>query len=334
MVGEKQPKKLGYRVLRSTVVLARHSAALADLLADDGGDLEDALARVEAANYDFARLDADDLETVYGYFDDDFTAKVLDEFIFVPDMGSIRDNGKCNAICMLCGKGDSKDEGDNEDHIRFEFRLNNIAGGGEVWTGKSCIINYGLKVKGAATAEEAKKLLERSLREHQRQWMIDVWQAENADHDDMAMQFENLRELPRQMKPYGYLMDHFGELQLAGFDMAHIRTETVDTLRPFRTSVRFYQREGYLTPKKSEAWNTAKALLREVSSMRKALEGAKHVVDQDARIAHFLKQEEGVLSTSAQNADGRDLSTTERGDGPSNHEVMENDNAEETAKAG
>jgi len=275
----------GYRVIRSTVVLAQHSVALKDVI---DNDLSRVLKRVERVNFDFAQLEDGDLETLYGYFDDKFMEQVKSEFVFIPHRGAIRDNHDNVAICNLCGKGDSKDTDDNEDHIRYEFLLTNTVGGTDVWCGSTCIINYGLKVKGAKTSEEAKRLLEKSLREHKRAWLIEEWQAQNGDHAQIPNQFQEFRRVPYTLRMHGVLYDNFGELQLAGFDMDALRNGAEDTWKEFRAASRFYQRNGFLTDKKMASWIEAKSILTQVSEMQSIVRTGEGATDAIQRFDHFF----------------------------------------------
>ena len=284
--GVKDKHRPGYRVIRSTVVLAQHSAALQDVI---DNDLSRVLKRVESVNYDFSQLEDGDLETLYGYFDDKFMNQVKSEFVFIPHHGAIRDNHDRVAICCLCGKGDSKDTDDNEDHIRFEFLLTNTVGGTDVWCGSTCIINYGLKVQGAKTGEEAKRLLEKSLREHKRVWMIEEWQSQNGDHAQIPNQYQEFRRVPYTLRMHGVLYDNFGELQLAGFDMEAARNAAEDTWKEFRSASRFYQRNGFLTDKKMVSWVNAKDLLKQVSEMQKIISSTEGVDDPIRRFDHFFE---------------------------------------------
>jgi hypothetical protein len=281
----KNPNRPGYRVIRSTVVLAQHSAALKDII---DKSLRRTLKKVERVNYDFAQLDDEDLEVLYGYFDDKFMKKVKREFMFIPYSGAIRDNHGTVAICNLCGKGDSKDTEDNEDHIRYEFLLTNMVDGTDVWCGSTCIINYGLKVKGAKTAEEAKRLLDQSLREHKRQWMIEEWQATNGDHEKIPEQYQQFRRMPYMLRMHGVLYDNFGELQLAGFDMDATRNAAEDGWKDFRTASHFYQRNGFLTETKMEAWTNAKSILQHVAEMQNVLNVSEGVIDPAERFNSFI----------------------------------------------
>lgn len=281
-----QSGKPGYRVIRSTVVLAQSSAALQDIL---DKDLSRTLRRVRRVNYDFAQLNDRDLEIIYGYFDDKFMRKVKREFAFIPRRGAIRDNQGTVAICNLCGKGDSKDTDDNEDHIRYEFCLTNLKGGKDVWCGSTCIINYGLKVQGAKTSKQAKRLLEKSLREHKRQWEIEEWQAEHGDHEKIPEQYQSFRRMPYTLRMHGVLYDSFGELQLAGFDVDATRISTESTWKEFRSSSRFYQRHGFLTDKKMSAWMEAKRLLILVSEMSAVLNTSQDMIDPAFRFNHFIE---------------------------------------------
>lgn len=281
-------KKLGYRVLRTTVVLAENSKAIEDVR---DKKLARVIGKVHRVNFDFEQLTDRDLEVLYGYFDDEFMDLVKEEFTFRAYRGTIREVPG-EGICCLCGKGDSKDEGDNRDHLRYEFLLTNIGGGKDVWCGSTCIINYGLKVQGAETGEEAKKILEKTLREHKRQWEIEAWQAENGDHSDIPEQYTQFRRLPYELRSYGGgLLNHFGELQLAGFDVGeiHNNVENRKLARDFRTAARFYQRKDFLSEKKTDTWSKVKVLLSQINEAKSLLENSRDIIDPDERINHFVK---------------------------------------------
>lgn len=259
-------KKLGYRVARSTVVLSESSAAISDIMSPE---LRDALAAIHGVNFDFARLDDETLETVFANFDDAFTTRVKAEYEFEPDdPTAVKVHDSREAICVLCGKGDSKDTHDNIDQIRFEFRLTNTAGGKDLWVGSTCILNFGLKVRGADTAEEARKLLEQSCRNALKLWKIRQWQAEHPTHAEIPEQYEQLCDIVRTAAYKSYRFAN--ELRVLGVN-PNTWADSGDLQRRFRTSARFYQRSGHLTPKKMEAWKEACELLYQHADLDKAL---------------------------------------------------------------
>jgi hypothetical protein len=259
-------KKLGYRVARSTIVLAESSKAITDI---ESEELRDVLAAVHRVNFDFGRLPDDSLEVVFAHFDEDFTDRVKGEFEFEPDdPTAVKVHDTREAICVLCGKGNSKDTGDNVDQIRFEFRLTNTAGGDDLWVGSTCILNFGLKVRGADTAEEARKLLEQSCRNALKLWKIRQWQAAHPTHAEIPAQYERLCDIARTA---AYTAYRYGsELRVLGVN-PNTWSDSKDLLRRFKTSTRFYQRSGHLTPKKMAPWDEAAKLLRDHSGLDAAL---------------------------------------------------------------
>lgn len=288
--------KTHYRVLRSTIVLAKHSEAYAEI---EDSELRAAVGQAIRKNYQFDQIDDSALEVLFAHFDEDFTRRVRREFVFYPRAGSVRVHAEAVAICDLCGKGDSKETGDNKDHLRIEFLLTNTAGGSDVWCGSTCIINFGLKVDGAKTAEEAERLLGMSMRQAVRQFKINAWRAEHPDHTDIPDQYQELRQ--RTAHAQANLHNHFGELVLAGFDMGAL-TRVRGVTQTFRTASRFYQREGYLTPAKQADWDDAKRALAAANEMQQILKGAMDIHDPDARFDYFVNLYTSEKSTNGQAA--------------------------------
>jgi len=300
-------KTIGYRVKRATAVLALNSVTLGTY-----SHLRPALEALAAVNFDMERLPDETVQVLYAGLDDTFSAKVLAEFSYVPGRGAVRDNGACVAICNLCGKGDSRDDGANRDHLRYEFRLTNVAGGEPVWTGSTCIINHALKVQGAENAEEARRILEKSFREHLAMWRIEQWQAEHPDHKEIPTQFEQFRTLPRDLSSYGRYSRYEGEAALLGLDLGRLSRDASRSFKPFRAAVRKYQRDGHLgfgkgtfPSEKQAAWERAKDVLEKVVRLERDLLDAAQINDPDERIAHFVKlreQREQEAAEAAANA--------------------------------
>lgn len=273
--------KTHYRVLRSTIVLATYSKAYADIRTPA---LAEAVAEVQQRNYAFDVLDRKTLETVFAAFDDDFTRRVRSEFHFDGKATSVRIHPEALAICELCGKGDSKDTGDNRDHLRFEFRLHNTAGGREAWCGATCIVNYGLKVQGAATAEEADRILSQALRQALRAYNIAQWQGQNGDHADMQEQYERLRRSTGE----AIQAQRSIESLLLGYDERKLR-DVRGIVRRFRASLGFYLRSGYLTKAKEPAWEDAKYVLSTLKDYAELQQQLSQIVDRDAAFEKFME---------------------------------------------
>jgi hypothetical protein len=289
--------KTHYRVLRSTVVLARNSLALKQIITPE---LQAAIDQVQAKNYQFDQIADEVLEVLFANFDEEFTSKVRDEYTFYPGAGSVQVHAAAVAICELCGKGDSKETGDNKDHLRIEFQLTNTAGGTDTWCGSTCIINFGLKVDGAATAEEAERLLGMSMRQAVRQFQINAWRAEHPDHTDIPEHYRQLRT--QTVMAEGFCRDYFGELLLIGLEPDKLQRIMRNVVRPMKTSSNFYAREGYLTPKKMEAWDAARWALDQTDRARKAIQGALNITDPDTRFAYFANLNEEMEKANAENA--------------------------------
>ena len=149
---------IGYRKTRATAVLASCSNVIR---AAQDTELTAVLAKLREKNFELARLKDSELEYVFAYFDEDMTGKIISEFRFVPELGSIRDLKRAEGHCDLCGKGDSRDDGGNEDKLRYQFKLANHAGGQDIWVGSTCIWQHGLHVDGAANADEARRFCAR-----------------------------------------------------------------------------------------------------------------------------------------------------------------------------
>jgi hypothetical protein len=283
-------------VLRTTLVLAHHSDHVKQL---NDELLNKAMQAVAAGNYDFQRIAKKHMELIYAHFDDETSARVLDEFVFRPRWGHIRDLGACIGVCALCGKGDSKDTGDNEDKIRYEFLLSNTSGGTDVWCGSTCIINHHLKVDGAATSAEARKSLERAFREHKEEWKREVWRQAHPDHVDIPALYEEGCTLPSRIRYNGPLAQAEAEIGLMGISFAELeRDVSVFQWRPmgaFRKAVRFYTGSRYLTPRKMPAWVVAKRVVRLVAFIERALLDGQDIDSVDERIAFFRARGEALF---------------------------------------
>lgn len=253
-------RSAGYRRLRATCVLAMNSKAIN---AQQNPELAKVFHRMQDVNYSMDRLEDQEIEVLYASFDDKVTSQVLEEFTFVPKLGHIRDLGGCVGTCDLCGKGDSRDDGANEDKIRYQFKLINTDGGTDVWVGSSCILQHGLHVEGARTAEEADKILRRTMQQHLRQWKIEQWRAENPDHMKIPEHWDQLR----RSAVWTYDHEEWAALRLDRDVLNkaiynHVRGRGKKT---FRTASKFYSRKGFLTEEKTEIWEDVKRLLKTLS---------------------------------------------------------------------
>lgn len=275
-------QKIHYRVLRSTVVLAMSSAAIRQVMTPE---LQRAVDEAKRRNYQFDQIAPELLDHLYASFDADFTRRVREEFTFFPRVGSVRVHGTPVGVCELCGKGDSKETGDNRDHLCIEYLLTNTAGGTDKWCGSTCIVNFGLKVDGAATAEEAARLLGRTMRQAVRQFEINAWRAENGDHASIQSQYESVRSLVSYVE--STVRSYRGELILCGFD-APVLLGARRIQGDLKRAAAFYLREGWLTPAKMTAWVEGKQLLREVRKVKDVLAAGMNMQGAGARFEYFL----------------------------------------------
>jgi hypothetical protein len=166
--------KFSFHDKRVTLQLARLSTA-----ADENQDFANALNKLPPLNFDVFQLEQTDQEILFAEFDDEMEEKIKSEFI--ADASYVIDLKHANGVCPLCGhKG-----------CRYIFRITNTVNGKTIECGSECIITHGLCVKGAETAEHARKALETTIRRHIRALKIEAW---HADMDFSEALFETLRE--------------------------------------------------------------------------------------------------------------------------------------------
>lgn len=250
---------IGYRKTRATAVLAMHAQCVQQ---KQDEVLAGALAQLRSNNFDLQRLKRKHLEIIYASFDKKLTMQIVDEFEFVPTFGNIRDLGKAEGHCDLCGKGDSRDDGANEDKLRYQFLLTNHAGGQSIWVGSSCIVQHGLHVDGAANAEEAEQILKKSLAEHLKAWKIAQWRDDNPDHGAIPELWSAFSRIP-------YFRQYPDEFYAAyGAEQASVpHTKVKRLFRPMRSASKFYDRKGFLSPSKTEVWREAQKVRIEINKM-------------------------------------------------------------------
>ena len=210
-------------VRRVTLNLVRYAACCP-------ADLRPALERLAASDWRVDALSREDDERIFAYVDADLAGRALAEY--VADTESIIDHRAADATCRLCG----------QQHIRFEFTLRNTAGGRDHRTGSSCIIEYGLNVDGALTAEEARARLNGAITRAMRRAERDAWQEAHPDHaaemHRLSLAFKTCLALPdralyRHLRP----------------DWKRRAAELVKGLKPV---VKFYTKEGFLTDLRTE----------------------------------------------------------------------------------
>lgn len=248
-----------YRRLRATTVLAMASKTVKDL---QDKKLTQALAAMRKQNFDMERVKPDLVEKIFETFDEDLSDQITREFRFVPKWTNVRNHGQCSAHCDLCGKGDSLEERENRDKLRYTFRLQNDAGGEDVWVGSTCITHHGLHVDGARTAEEAERLINKAFNQAKLQWKIEAWRDENPDHFEIPELWERFRVI----RFYAYTEAYYAKFNIRRAKMLSSWYRLMGKKRGggknhFRNAFKQYQSRGGLTEGKHEAWEEAKRLM-------------------------------------------------------------------------
>ena len=153
--------KFSFHDKRVTLQLARLSTA-----AGENEEFAKALDKLPGLNFDVYKLEQADQEVLFAEFDSEMEARIKSEF--EADGSFVIDLGHANGVCPLCGhKG-----------CRYIFRITNAVNGKTIECGSECIITHGLCVKGAETAEHARKALETTIRRHIRALKIEAWHKE------------------------------------------------------------------------------------------------------------------------------------------------------------
>jgi hypothetical protein len=249
---------IGYRKTRATAVLAAHSHTIA---VKQDKALNAVLARLRAVNFDIARLKSREVEYVFAYFNAKITGQITAEFSFNAGYGAIRDLKSQGGHCDLCGKGDSRDDGGNEDKLRYQFLLHNTAGGQDIWVGSSCIWQHGLHVDGAANMEEAKEVLRKALQDHIRTWKVQDWQLANPDHETIPECWELFRRPPSFRS---YPVEFYEAIGIANYG-TDLSKAYYNLYKPLRTASKFYARKLHLTEDKTATWHAARDLAAKIS---------------------------------------------------------------------
>ncbi len=215
---------------RVTLNLARRSTAAKDI-----PGLVAAIDALDAAGWDMHKLAQGDVELIYTSFDEVMEQKVKDEFEADPSF--LVDHGSNYTDCKLCGQFP----------IRFEFRIQPTKEGGQaVNCGIDCIVNHQLHVKGAETAEAARKVLECQIRKQLRKCRIEAWlQATEWNPENFNWVYTALIRAqtaePSKDADWQVRNRHFRETR-------YLRHEA-------RILERFFDRNGWLgTEKKWETW--------------------------------------------------------------------------------
>jgi hypothetical protein len=172
-------------------------------------------------------MDPIDLEVIYARVDDQLTERAKAEFVADPE--TLVDHREADWTCGLCG----------HKNCRWEFRLRNDAGGRDHFTGSTCVIQYGLRVAGSATASEALALLNGAISAAQRRATRDAWRAAHPDHATrVALGRSLFRDTPPRPRDYAGLKPRWRQ-----------RYKAISA--KYRAMLKFYNRHGYLTDSKT-----------------------------------------------------------------------------------
>ena len=211
-------------IRRVTLNLIRHAACCPR-------KLKIALNRLARIDWDMDALSAKDLDTIYAYVDDDLAERAKVEF--TADTSSIIDHRFTDWTCSLCG----------HQGCRWEFTLTNISGGSNVQTGSHCIIEYALSVDGEISAEEALKRLRAAISRMKRVEQREQWQQDHADH---VATFERLSELYESIRRPISVRALWSHLKPAW------NRRVNGWVKKAKGSIKYYNREGFLTEKRTD----------------------------------------------------------------------------------
>lgn len=198
-------------------------ASLASCCGEQDG-LVEALGRLSTKGCDFFEVDQEDVETVFSHLDSDMEERIISEYEVDPS--HLEDHRLANQVCPLCG----------HEGLRFLFKIKNRVNGNTIKCGSTCIFQYGLSVRGAETAEHARKVLEATIRKHLRRLELEEWHGDYGFSEDHFEVVTQCFRRARRMGSYGFGRHH----------------------RAWRTCRNFYQRTGWLgTEKKWNLWREA-----------------------------------------------------------------------------
>jgi hypothetical protein len=211
-------------IRRVTLNLVRHAACCPR-------PLKRVINRLAKIDWDMDALTAKELDTVYAHVDDDLAERAKAEF--TADTASIVDHRGNDWTCSLCG----------HQGCRWEFTLENVAGGTSVKTGSHCIIEYALSVDGEISAEEALKRLRAAISRMKRAEEREKWQEANPCHvADMAM----LKDA------YEYVRRPINVRSLWSYLKAGWNRRVGPWQKKAKATLKYYNREGFLTQKRTD----------------------------------------------------------------------------------
>ena len=125
--------------------------------------------------------------------------------------------------------------------------VENTRGGQEIKCGSECILTYGIAVKGAETAEAAKKLLETAIRKAIKKAKIITWHKEYGFEGDFLTVAQNaLLRIRRGLS---------GEWTVSWVERHRRLSEVAHAQRELSQLITFYRQHGWLNTKtRWESW--------------------------------------------------------------------------------
>ncbi len=225
---EPPPALRSAHVRRVTLNLIRHASAEVC-----PPDLAAALNRLaDQCDWDMAGLSREDLELIFALVDEETANRAAAQFW--ADTQTIIDHRASTGVCELCG----------QPHIRWEFTIRNGDGGRSIQCGSSCIVTYGLSVDGEAAGEAALAKLKAAIGKLKKVAARDAWTAAHPDHRQV-METVAVAQLwyGKRLNPW----------QLYRFLGLNWRSRVIKQIRSIRAVLKYYRKNGYLTPTKTSA---------------------------------------------------------------------------------
>lgn len=230
--------KFSFHDKRVTLQLARLSTA-----ADQNPEFAAALNELPSLGFDVFKLSQEHQEVLFAEFDDEMEQRIKDQFIADPSY--LIDLKHSMGVCPLCG------------HVgcRYLFRIKNTLNGNTIECGSECIITHGLCVKGAETAEHARKALEATIRRHIKKLKIEAW------HEDMGFNDGLFNTLANGLESIAYE---------TSFPWKVRNSARCKVRYDLPKLVKFYERNGWLnTEKRWSEWTRLVSFARKFDAHTK-----------------------------------------------------------------
>ena len=230
--------KYSFHDKRVTLQLARLSTE-----ADQNPEFAAALNELPSLGFDVYKLSQEHQEILFAEFDDEMEQRIKDQF--EADASYLIDLKHSMGVCPLCG------------HIgcRYIFRITNKLNGKTIECGSECIITHGLCVKGAETAEHARKALEATIRRHIKKLKIEAW------HEDMGFTSSLFDTLANGLESIAY--EQSFPYKIRNSARCKVRYDLPKL-------VKFYERNGWLnTEKRWAEWTRLVSFARKFDAHTK-----------------------------------------------------------------